>query len=111
MDFRRAALERLARTKNNPTGEDFSFEGNEEATHRGQGPNPVQTPQTMGELLGSNPRPLDPRSLLGMFSRGANVYPGGQQSAHRGPNINMGRPRNDGTRQDFRQVAARRLGR
>jgi hypothetical protein len=50
--------------------------------------------------------PFDPRSLMGLFSRGSNVYPGGLPNAQAGSNVNMGRPAGN----DVKSAALRRMG-
>lgn len=66
----------------------------------GEGRNPL-APQNQ-----SQSNPFDPRSLMGLFSRGSNVYSGGLPNAHAGSNINMGRPAGN----DVKSAALRRMG-
>lgn len=114
MDFKQAALQRLAMMRGDrgqtpfgttqPVVTDILPTGKTAPQIPGQRPPFVPASQSQGlpEGAGTLGKIGDPRGMAGMFSRGANVYNGGSMAAHQGPNVNMGRP-------SMKDIAMRRL--
>lgn len=83
MDYKQAIMQRLMQSQQGGKG------------------TPLQAPTNPQASSGN---PMDPRGMLGMLSRGANVYNAGSLAAQQGgPNI--GRPAGS-----MQQAAIRRLG-